>query len=99
MFVDANHVNIVVTWRSHTGIFIFVQNAMISAYSKRLNTIESATFGSELVAMRTGKDLIVALRIKMKMFGCPSLAGPVKVYCDNLGVAKNTSVPESTYYL
>ena len=95
MFVDANHANNVVTRRSHTGIFIFVQNAMIIPYSKRQNTVESATFGSELVAMRTGKDLIVALRIKIKMFGCP-LAGPANVYCDNLGVVKNTSIPEST---
>ena len=68
---------------------------MIIPYSKRQNTVESATFGSELVAMRTGKDLIVALRIKIKMFGCP-LAGPANVYCDNLGVVKNTSIPEST---
>ena len=95
MFVDANHANNVVTRRSHTGIFIFVQNALICAYSKRQNTVESATFGSELVAMRTGKDLIVALRIKIRMFGCP-LAGPANVYCDNLGVVKNTSIPEST---
>ena len=95
MFVDANHANNVVTRRSHSGIFIFVQNAMIIAYSKRQNTIESATFGSELVSMRIGKELIVKLRIKLKMFGCP-LAGPANVYCDNLGVVKNTSIPHST---
>ena len=96
MFVDANHANSVVTRRSHSGIFIFVQNAMIIAYSKRQNTIESAMFGSELVSMRIGKDLIVALRIKLKMFGCPSLAKPANVYCNNLWVVKNTSIPHST---
>ena len=95
MFVDANHAKNKVTHRSHTGIFIFVQNVMIIPYSKWQNTVESAAFASELVAMRTGKDLIVTLRIKIKMFGCP-LAGPANVYCDNLGVAKNMSIPKST---
>ena len=33
-FVDANHAGNVVTWHSHSGIFIFVQNAPIIWYSK-----------------------------------------------------------------
>ena len=95
-FVYANHATNVVARRSHSGIFIFVQNTMIVAYSKQQNTVESATFGSELVSMRTAKDLLlVALRIRVRMFGCP-LAGAANVYCDNLGVVKNTSIPGST---
>ena len=64
-FVDANHAGNVVTRRSHSGIFIFVQNALIIWFSKRQNTVESATFGSEFVALRICKDLIVALRYKL----------------------------------
>ena len=94
-FVDANHATNIVTRRSHSGILIFVQNAMIVAYSKRQNTVESETFGSELVSMRTGKDLTDALRIKLRMFGCP-LTGAANVYCDNLGVVKSISIPELT---
>ena len=51
-FVDANHANNVITRRSHTGILIFVQNAPIIWYSKRQNTVESSTFGSEFIALR-----------------------------------------------
>jgi hypothetical protein len=51
-FVDANHAGNVVTRRSHTGIFLFVQNAPIIWFSKRQNTVEAATFGSEFVALR-----------------------------------------------
>jgi hypothetical protein len=94
-FVDANHAGNVVTRRSHTGILIFIQNAPIIWYSKRQNTVESATFGSEFVALRTAKDLIVALRYKLRMFGVP-IEGPASVFCDNRGVVKNTSLPEST---
>lgn len=94
-FVDADHAGNTVTRRSHTGVLIFVNNAPIISYSKRQNTVESSTFGSELVAMRIARDMIVALRIKLKMFGVP-IEGPADVLCDNQGVVKNTSIPEST---
>jgi hypothetical protein len=93
-FVDANHAGNVVTRRSHTGILIFVQNSPILWVSRRQNTIETSTFGSEFVALRHAKDVIVALRYKLRMFGVP-LEGPAQVYCDNQGVVKNTSIPES----
>ena len=51
-FVDANYAGNVVMRRSHTGIIIFVQNAPIIWFSKRQNTVESASFGSEFVALR-----------------------------------------------
>jgi hypothetical protein len=72
-----------------------VNNAPIIWYSKRQNTVESSTFGSEMVAMRIAKEQIVALRYKLRMFGVP-IVGPANVYCDNQGVVKNTSIPEST---
>jgi hypothetical protein len=46
------------------------------------------------VALRTARDLVVALRYKLRMFGIP-LTGPARVFCDNQGAVKNTSVPES----
>lgn len=93
-FVDSNHAGNVITRRSHTGILIFVQNAPIIFYSKRQNTVETSTFGSEFVAIRIAKELIVALRYKLRMFGVP-IDGPANVLCDNQGVVKNTSIPES----
>ena len=47
------------------------------------------------MALRIARDLIVELRIKLKSIGVP-LKGPMDVYCDNQGVVKDTSVPEST---
>jgi hypothetical protein len=93
-FVDANHAGNLVTRRSHTGVLIFVQNAPILWYSKRQNTVEASSFGSEFVALRVAKELIVALRYKLRMFGVP-IRGPASVLCDNQGVVKNASIPES----
>ncbi len=94
VFVDANHAGNVVTRRSHTGILLFVQNSPIMWLSRRQNTVETSTFGSKFVALRTARDLIISMRYKLRMFGVP-LEGPAQVFCDNQGVVKNTSVPES----
>ena len=94
-FVDANHAGNMVTRRSHSGILIYVQNAPIVWYSKRQNTVEASSFGSEFVAMRIAKEMIVALRYKLRMFGVP-IEGPTNVFCDNNGVVKNASIPQST---
>ena len=56
--------------------------------------MESSTFGSEFVAMRIAKDMAIALRYKLRMFGIP-IDGAADVFCDNQGVVKNTSLPES----
>jgi hypothetical protein len=94
-FVDANHAGNKVTRCSHTDIIIYVQNAPILWYSKRQNTVEAATFGSEMVALRIWKELIVAIHYKLRMFGV-EVDGPANVFCDNRGVVKNESIPEST---
>ena len=91
-YVDANHAGNVVTRRSHTGIIIFVQNAPIIWPSRRQNTVESSTFGSEFVAMRQAKEMIVALRYKLRMIGVP-INGPASIMCDNQGIMKNASIP------
>jgi hypothetical protein len=94
VFVDANHAGNVVTRRSHTGILIYLQNTPILWHSRRQNTIETSTFGSEFVALHCARDLTVALRYKLRMFGIP-INGPAFVYCDNQGVVKNVTIPES----
>ena len=61
-FVDANHVGCRRTHRSHTGILIYVNRVPIIWWSKRQNTVESSTFGSEFIAMKQLIDLIESLR-------------------------------------
>ena len=93
-FVDSDHAGNVVTWRSHTRIIVFLNNAAVIWFSKKQNTVESSSFGSEFVALRIARDLIMGLWYKLRMFGVP-IVGPASVLCDNHGVVKNTSLPDS----
>ena len=94
-FVDANLAGNSVTRRSQMGILLFVNKAPILWLSKKTNTVEVSTFGSEIVALRHAVELIESLRYKLRMFGVP-LEGPTNVFCDNQAVTKNCSTPEST---
>ena len=94
-FVDADHAGCKATRRSHTGVILFVNKAPIQWYSKRQNTVETSTFGSEFCAMKMAIDMIEGLRYKLRMMGIP-LAGPTSVFCDNESVVKNSTAPEST---
>jgi hypothetical protein len=93
-FVDADHAGCKVTRRSHTGVICYVNKAPILWYSKRQNTVETSTFGSEYCALKTAIDMIEGLRYKLRMMGIP-VDGPTSVFCDNQSVVKNTTVPES----
>lgn len=95
VFVDSDHAGNRMTRRSQTGILIFLNKAPIVWYSKRQNTVETSTFGSEFVAMKTAVELIQGLRFKLRSFGIP-IDGPTDVFCDNEAVTKNARSPEST---
>jgi hypothetical protein len=94
-FVDADHAGNHITRRSHTGIVIFCNRAPIIWFSKRQNTVETSSFGSEFVAARIAVELIEGLQYKLRMFGIP-IEGPTNIYCDNQSVVTNASQPEST---
>ena len=94
-FVDSDHAGDKVTHRSQTGILIFLNRTPIIWYSKRQNTVETSTFCSEFIAMKTADEQIESLRYKLRMFGVP-LEGPTNVFCDNEAVFKNASQPDST---
>ena len=83
------------TRRSQSGILIFCNRAPIIRYSKRQNTVDTSTFGSEFQVIRNAVELTEALRFKLRMFGVP-VDGATNVFCDNEAVYKNTSLPEST---
>ena len=93
-FVDSDHAGCRVTRRSHTGVIIFVNRSPILWFSKRQNTVESSTFGSEFVALRIAVEMIEGLCYKLQMMGV-EIDGPCNVFCDNNTVVLNSSIPES----
>ena len=95
MFVDASHASNVVTRQSRTGVLIYVNRSPIMWYSKKQNSIETSSFGSEFTALKTGIEMLEGLRYKLRMMGIP-LLGHAHVKVDNNAVVLNTSDPTST---
>jgi hypothetical protein len=58
---SVDHAGNIVTRKSHSGIMISVNNALIKSFSKMQNTMESSTYDSEMVAMRLARDFIVEM--------------------------------------
>ncbi len=92
-FVDASHGSDKITRRSHTGFVIYCNNAPIVWFSKKQSTVESSTFGSELVAMRIAMEQCKALRYKLRMFGFP-LDGETMMLGDNESAVKASALVE-----
>ena len=68
--------------------------SLIIWHSKEQNSIETSTFRSEFMALKTGVELLEALCYKLRMMGVP-INGHAYVKDDNMSVVQNISVPES----
>ena len=94
VFVDADHAHDQVTRRSVAGIVVFLNNTPICWVSKRQKTVETSTYGSELIAARVATELTLELRYTLRMLGVP-IDGPTLLLGDNMSVVLNTTVPSS----
>ena len=95
VFVDADHARDQVTRRSVTGIMLLVNNTPLVWMSKRQKTVESSTYGSELVAARVAIDLIIEMRYKLRMLGV-KMEKETLLVGDNMSVVLNTTIPSSS---
>ena len=77
-FEDADHASENFTGRRQTGILIFCNQATVMWLSKKHNSIETPTFGSDFTALKLAVKLVIELRYKLRMFGVP-LEGPTDV--------------------
>lgn len=73
---------------------MFANNMPIEWLSKRQKTVETSTYGSELVASRIATDMIVEYRYKFRMLGVP-IDGPALMLGDNASVITSTTNPSS----
>ena len=93
-YVDADHAHDLVTRRSVTGILLYVNNTPLKWTSKRQNTIETSTYGSELVAARLAVEQILEYRYKLQMLGVP-VDEPHILLGDNMSVVISCTQPSS----
>ena len=61
-YVDANLYHDMVSGKSVTGLLHLANQTLIDQFSQLQSTAETATFGSEFVAARTGTEQIIELR-------------------------------------
>ena len=81
-----------VTRRSVTGILLLLNNTPITWVTKRQKTVETSTYGSELVASRIAVDLIIEHRYKLRMLGVDVEESSLMVG-DNMAVVLNATKP------
>ena len=93
-YVDADHARDQLTRRSVTGIILLLNNTPILWVSKRQKTVETSTYGSELVASRIAIELIISMRYCLRMLGV-KLEESSLLVGDNMAVILNTTIPTS----
>jgi hypothetical protein len=91
VYIDADHANDLFTRRSITVILVMLNNTLIIWISKRQKMVETSNHGSELVASRIAKELILEIRYMLRSLGV-ALDGPTLMICDNMPVVLNTTV-------
>ena len=94
VFKDADHAHDIMTRRSVTGILLMVNNTPVRWISKRQKTVETSTYGSELVAGKQAIELILEYRYMLRMMGAP-LEKSALLLGDNNSVVLNTTMPSS----
>jgi hypothetical protein len=94
IYFDASHACDMVTRRSVTGAIVFVNGTPIRWYVKKQNTVETSTYGSELVAGRIAVEMAIEFRYVFRMLGC-EIDGPVRLVGDNRGMIQSTSLMSS----
>jgi len=94
-FVDANLLHDTTTGRSATGILHLANQTPIDWYSKRQNTVETSTYGSEFVAARLATEQAIDIRYTLRMMGIP-IEGTTYMFGDNASAVTSGTIPHST---
>ena len=93
--VDTDHASDTMTRCSRMGFLVYLNCAPIYWWSKKQNSVESLSFGSEFIAMKQCCEYVCGLRYKLRMMGI-SCEDPPFIYGDNQSVLANTTIPDST---
>eukprot|EP00978_Attheya_sp_CCMP212_P022903 scaffold69213_cov34-Attheya_sp.AAC.2 len=93
--VDADHARDQVTRRSVTGLLLFLGSTPIAWMNKRQNTVETSTYGAEMVAARIATENIISVRWSLRRAMGVKIDGPTMMYGENRSVILSTTMPSS----
>ena len=91
---DANLYHDMLTGRAVTGVLHLINGTPIDWYSKRQDTVETATYGSDFVAARIASEQIIDLRTTLQYLGVP-IKGKEYMFGDNQSVITSSTLPHS----
>jgi hypothetical protein len=93
-YVDANLYHCMLTGRSVTGILTLINKTPIDWYSKKQNTVETATYGSEFVAARTCTEQNIDLKNTLRYLGV-NVRTKSYMFGDNESVVNSSTLPHA----
>jgi hypothetical protein len=93
-YFDVNLYHDMVTGRSVTAILHFLNQTPMDWYSKKQATVETASFGSELIPARTTINQIVDLRTTLRYL-CVPIREKSYVFGDNKTIIDASSTPHA----
>ena len=91
-FVDANLGHDVISGKSVTGVLHFFNKTPVDWFTKKQNTVETATFGSENTAARTSIEQLKANKMTLLYLGVPLEGIPI-LLGDNKSVVDSGTLP------
>lgn len=89
-FRNSDYTSDSVTRQSCTGFIVFLNSAPIFVYSKKQESCETSSFGSEFIMMKSYCKYLRRLRYKLRMIGLP-VKTLVCMFRDNQSVLSNSS--------
>ena len=93
-YFDANLYHDMVTGRSVTGILHLVNKSPMDWFSKKQETVETATYGAEFIAARTCVDQAIDFRNTLRYMGVP-VRERSYMFGDNKSVIDSSSHPHA----
>jgi hypothetical protein len=93
-YEDANLYHNMITGRAVTGILHMLNGMPVDWFSKRQDTVETATYGSEFVAARIATEQDIGLRTTLRYLRVP-IKGKAYMFGDNQSVITSSTIPHS----
>ena len=93
--LDANLLHCLATGASLTAFLHFCNQTPTDWYSKKIATVETATYGSVFVAAKTATEKIMDLRYTLRYLGVPIKSNSY-LFGDNRSVVTSATLPHST---
>lgn len=93
-YVDSDHAHDKISRRSMMGLIIFVGRIPVFYMAKRQGAIETSTYGTEFIVMKTAVEEVISMQYMLRCLGV-NVIKLLHIMGDNRSVILNSTVPSS----